>query len=81
MRTYSIYRLPKPTDGVLNILFDSEEQSNYDITVCDISGSVIYENFSYEAKTQIDLRHLKQGYYFVEINRNNTPLIKRIYKK
>lgn len=71
---------PNPTDGVLNILFDSEEQLNYDITVYDISGSVVYENFSSEAKTQIDLRHLKQGYYFVEINRNNTPLIKRIYK-
>jgi hypothetical protein len=75
-RNLTIY--PNPSNGVAFIKLNEQNNTPIEIEVMDVSGRIIYrktENFSSQI-TELDLRHLEHGIYFVKISQGqrNIPV-------
>ena len=62
-KTLQIY--PNPTTGILNINYPNEETRRIRIT--SISGTVVLEKQKRQPNEVLNLEHLPQGVYVVEI--------------
>lgn len=65
----SISIFPNPVKDVLNI--NIEEQGNYNITIIDAVGKVVYVNQT-DKNLAINTSNLTQGIYIVKVKSNNT---------
>lgn len=66
----SIYKLnlyPNPTDGVFNLVFEGVKVDNFEITIYDIFGKLIYKTLTNSNETIIDISSFANGVYFVKI--------------
>jgi len=70
----SIQFYPNPVKDILHL---SAEENINQIQVLDMSGKVVYQNKFNQSKINIDLSHLKQAVYLVQITtQNQTSTIK-----
>ena len=70
----SIY--PNPNDGEFTIINNIENTNITYIKICDIHGSIIYENNNISIPTHkaynIDIRHINSGVYIISYNNSNS---------
>jgi hypothetical protein len=67
----SIYKVdiyPNPTNSFFNLVFDGVEVENFEITIYDIFGKLIYKTTANSNETIIDISSFVKGVYFVKIN-------------
>ena len=71
---------PNPTKGILHINYPDEEllQTSSRIRVMDISGKVVLEKQKTQPNQVLDLKHLAQGLYVVEVFLNDEIVRKLI---
>jgi hypothetical protein len=49
-----------------------------EVTITDVLGKVIYSIKGNEQKTQVILQNLSRGIYYININKNDTNVTKKI---
>ena len=73
---------PNPTRGIFNIEFVSEEIDNFEITIIDSYGKLIFEeikiDFAGEYNNQLDLSSYPAGVYILKIKTKESFVNKRI---
>ncbi len=74
-KTYKIY--PNPTSSSVTI----DSKSNLDIRIISVLGKVVYEgNIIKEKSKRINMEHLANGSYFIELERNGKKSTHTILK-
>lgn len=75
---------PNPSNGLINVELQSNQNSDISIAVYDIRGRIIFEN-KFENKIQfnekIDLGKVNSGIYIIEISDGKNKINKRIIKR
>lgn len=77
--TFKVY--PNPTSGLINVVFDLEEESTTNVMVYNMMGNVIYqdsETLGGSVSKQIDLTGLAAGVYQVVIISGDQKMIERV---
>jgi photosystem II stability/assembly factor-like uncharacterized protein len=69
---------PIPSTGIVNIDFENEGTESADIMLMDISGRVVCESEISGSNATVDLSHLPQGSYVLNIKSGTTNLTKKI---
>jgi len=73
---------PNPTRGLFNISFISEKMDNFEITIVDAFGELVYQeekqNFIGEYTKQVDLSDYNRGIYMVQFRTKDSFISKRI---
>jgi fibronectin type 3 domain-containing protein len=73
---------PNPTSGIFNISFVSEDIDNFEITIFDAFGKMIYQedrqDFIGEYTKLVDLSNWHRGIYMVQIQTQGSFVSKRI---
>ena len=73
---------PNPTRGIFNIEFISEEIDDFEITILDSYGKLIFEenkiNFTGEYSNQLDISSYPAGVYILKIKTKESFVNKRI---
>ena len=71
---------PNPTKGILHISYPDEEilQTSSRIRIMDMSGKVVLERQKTQSNQVLDLKHLAQGLYVVEVFLNDEIVRKLI---
>jgi len=78
---YGISIYPNPSNGMINIEF-SKSNSNYNFSIIDMTGEVIYSNILPSSlKQEIDLNSYSKGVYFIKFNINGEILISKLILK
>lgn len=76
---------PNPAQDHIKITYSLIAQSNVSIRIIDILGNIVYsENIrgtSGSNQTILDIKELRSGCYFVELDTNNTKATKKLIKK
>jgi hypothetical protein len=67
---------PNPTSSVLNI--QSDKSGDYDITIIDLMGRVVYTQNSVNGTISVDLSGVKTGNYLVRLTQNNNSGIQKL---
>jgi hypothetical protein len=75
-KNQEIQVFPNPTMGILQIRYPNEAKSN--IRVLDMSGKIVVEKRKIQTTEILDLQHLAQGLYVVEIFLNDEIIRKLI---
>lgn len=73
--SFSLY--PNPADQVLHIQTFSNKP--YSFTLRNTLGALIFDGQIHEQEQQINVSHLKEGLYFLELNQEGMISRKRIY--
>ncbi|NLL27396.1 MAG: T9SS type A sorting domain-containing protein [Bacteroidales bacterium] len=71
--TNALNAYPNPASNVLNIV---SENANELITICDLSGKVVYSEQASEKQSSIDISQLSAGMYIVRIGDKAVKLVK-----
>lgn len=77
----SLNLYPNPTEGVLNISTQFENQENMQIFITDVLGQLIYSTAPVRTSGElltIDLRNEANGIYFVELRTENGRIVKKV---
>lgn len=69
---------PNPTSGVFTI--GMEKLSSAKVVVYDLTGNCVYRSTVCDGE-QINISHLRNGVYFVEINDNQNVIIRKLIKQ
>lgn len=69
---------PNPTNGILNIKFNSSSEEKMEITLINAQGQIVYQTEELENEISLDTKAFQKGIYFVKIKRNNTLLHRKI---
>ena len=73
---------PNPSNGSFTYLIDSEMLGNYNITVTDSYGRIVYQNnFSKDeqvVKNTVDLQNSSEGIYFVSLENGSKKHIVKL---
>ena len=73
---------PNPTRGLFNISFIAEKIDNFDISIVDAFGKLVYnedkQDFIGEYTKQLDLSDFPRGIYTLQIRNQNSFVSKRI---
>ena len=73
---------PNPTRGLFNISFIAEELDNFEITIIDAFGKLVFQedkqDFIGEYTKQVDLSDSPRGIYMLQIRTKNSFVSKRI---
>ncbi len=72
---------PNPSNGILNISYDTEEISKIAITITNINGQILYKSHSSNLISKIDLNQFKTGFYYIKVRLNNKNITKIFFKK
>jgi hypothetical protein len=72
---------PNPTEGLLNVEWGKEGETEARIRVLDASGHVLSEQIAQAPLTQLDLRKQESGLYFVEISHEKGRSVHKISVK
>jgi bacillopeptidase F len=75
----SIY--PNPTNGLFNIDLGNSSQGIYSIIITDMLGKVVHNNQTNKSKTVIDLSHLNNGIYLINIQNKDSKITKKLIKQ
>jgi hypothetical protein len=67
---------PNPTSSVLNI--QSDKSGDYDITIIDLMGRVVYTQNGINGAISVDLSGVKTGNYLVRLTQNNNSGIQKL---
>jgi hypothetical protein len=81
----SISLYPNPSADILNISFNSAQQSKVNLMVVDVLGKQVYaENYTAQGGSNLRSIHvgnLKSGFYFVKIQNENGQTVERFIKE
>jgi hypothetical protein len=66
---------PNPNKGMFTI---QGTEIGCEVTITDVFGKVIYSIKGNEQKTQVNLQNLSSGIYYININKNDTSVTKKI---
>ncbi len=66
---------PNPNKGMFTI---QGTELGCEVTITDVLGKVIYSIKGNEQKTQVILQNLSRGIYYININKNDTSVTKKI---
>jgi hypothetical protein len=73
---------PMPANDNLNITFSASENNSYNYTISNMVGATVYTNsvdaVAGENKLAVDVSNLTNGVYFLNINRGDASLTKKI---
>jgi hypothetical protein len=73
---------PMPANDNLNITFSASENNTYNYTISNMVGATVYTNsvnaVAGENKLAVDVSNLTNGVYFLNINRGDASLTKKI---
>lgn len=69
---------PNPTDGLLNINFS--ESNNYQLTLFDLSGKILFNEKRNNAST-IDLSPFSKGIYFLKVENKVGVWVRKVVKE
>ncbi|MBC8266856.1 MAG: T9SS type A sorting domain-containing protein [Flavobacteriales bacterium] len=70
---------PNPTTSLLNI--ELEKDGNLEVVLIDISGKIVLQDkMQNEHTKQLDLSHIRQGNYFLQIIKDNKKSVYQINK-
>lgn len=72
---------PNPANSILFIDFPLNTNTTKNISVLDVLGKQVFAAKSLQQKNKINIAHLPQGVYFIQITDNNTLLTKKIIKQ
>jgi poly(3-hydroxybutyrate) depolymerase len=67
---------PNPASSVLNI--QSDKSGDYDITIIDLMGRVVYTQNGINGAISVDLSGVKTGNYLVRLTQNNNSGIQKL---
>jgi TctA family transporter len=71
-----------PANDNLNITFSASENNTYNYTISNMVGATVYTNsvdaVAGENKLAVDVSNLTNGVYFLNINRGDASLTKKI---
>ncbi|MFZ7116623.1 MAG: fibronectin type III domain-containing protein [Bacteroidota bacterium] len=83
--TFKLGIFPNPVISELNINYTLDESSDVEIRILDVTGKLIKEDLTpkqaagnHEIVIPVDALHISKGVYFVEMNINETRIVKRI---
>jgi hypothetical protein len=71
---------PNPTNGILNINYRQQNESNI-IYVKDILGKDVYQTQLFQNQNLINISNLNSGIYFIELKTSNGIVSKKIIKE
>ena len=69
---------PNPSNGSFEIAFTNSSVLNYDLTVTNVLGEVVYTQRTAKPATKINLQGLAKGSYFVKVQTISKTYIRRI---
>jgi hypothetical protein len=69
-----------PNPVTQNLTVDLQE-SNYDLTVCDVTGRKVFGGRSASAKTEIDFSRFASGVYFITAQTNRSTITRKVVKQ
>lgn len=69
---------PNPSNGIFNIQLTEKGINNFQVSVYDLSGLVIYSNDIASNQTSINLSGYTSGSYFIKVITENRSVIKKI---
>jgi Secretion system C-terminal sorting domain len=72
---------PNPSDGIFNVNLLEDINGNYNVTVMDVTGRVVYSSTSMYKEIQIDLMNQEVGMYFVTLNVSGKTTTRTLVKK
>ena len=81
---YSTFKLyPNPTTSLINIALNTNESSNItNVSIINMLGITVYSKpINNKIGTQISIKNLANGVYFLKINTGTKQMTKRIVKK
>ncbi len=73
-----LFIYPQPTDGMLNIALDNDDEAN--ITICDSYGRVVLQRRTLGGKAKISLERMPAGTYTVIVTARGTVYKRQIIK-
>ena len=73
---FEIY--PNPTEGQFKI--NMGDLDNYQISIFDVSGKLVYKEMVNEANTLLNISHLESGSYLVKIKSDDKEGIQQLIK-
>ncbi len=68
---------PNPVKNIINI----KNAQNSQITINNLSGKIVYKNYSYNNIEKIDLSFLNNGMYIISIKTDTSVITRKIIKK
>lgn len=71
---------PNPSSGIFEVEISNRHTSTFAIKVFDPMGKEVFHSLS-EGSTQVDLRHLPQGLYFISIDGGGNKATYRVLKQ
>ncbi|PHR69637.1 MAG: leucyl aminopeptidase [Lutibacter sp.] len=69
---------PNPTNGILNLSFDTTKLSDTSIRFYDLLGKLVYEKSNLNNHESINLQTLEKGVYFAVITNGNSRVTKKV---
>ncbi|MHB1277063.1 MAG: T9SS type A sorting domain-containing protein [Bacteroidia bacterium] len=76
----SVHVYPNPGTGIFDLEIKNLMNIDYTISVVNTMGLEVYETSS-DGNSQLDLRHLPDGIYFIRITGGNVQAVSRIVKQ
>ncbi len=83
---HSMITYPNPSNGLINVMFRTEEQENVSINVYNVLGEMVYEeNLGVQpagtVQSNIDLTEMNSGIYFVNATVGETIISRKVTLK
>jgi sugar lactone lactonase YvrE len=76
---------PNPSDGILEVSLNLNEASEYNVSIYNLMGQVLYSSEEYSENATIsktlDVEFLDSGVYFVKVSSEGNELSKRFIKR
>lgn len=72
---------PNPTSGEFTVSFDESKVSNFEVSVLDLTGRVVYNTEVIGSVHQIDLSQEQPGIYFVNVDIDGSTAVERLVIK
>ncbi len=78
----SLNVFPNPNDGAFTVNFNSQESDNYQVTITNTLGQIVYQekldNFVGNYSRNMDVNTFGKGVYLVSISNSNHKTVKKI---
>jgi len=68
---------PNPNKGEFTLEIQATEEEKYQMKVLNLFGSVVYSTEINKAKNHLDLSHLPNGMYYLELRNENVKILER----
>lgn len=68
----SVRVFPNPSNGVITV---ESNKTHLNLSICDLSGNVVYQCFMVSKQKAIDLKHIEKGVYFLKIEDKSLKIV------